>query len=390
MSPQKKERGESAGKEKRQPVRRDPEKRRQQNIEAQRKYRAKLRERLHRLEAVAAGVTSMGTPEQLMTTGVPTTPNSLIATSPAVSAASSKLLGPWESIADSKFVDPSFGIGVWDTSTYFDALPNHESSEFNEHDPATCIDPSFLVRDNNDRGIVKYWTTAIKCGCSTQHIQIRTRGVEPSVLNNVKILTLGLPAMPADPYANNLRIETFCTVAALHTIGMQLGVGEEVLCADESLSQFFRFTAGSVDLMDQSKIIKSVQQTFKSLKPDLRPSREQITVKHHPCIDILPFPTLRNNFITHQDEFDEDELFMDVFDGLVCWGGAGIGKRDRNINTGIVSTGTPWDVRSWEAKEWFLKKYWILLGGEDGELVRQSEWWRSVRGEETLNLGQPT
>ncbi|KAJ5681676.1 uncharacterized protein N7477_001616 [Penicillium maclennaniae] len=415
MPPQKKKRGESAGKEKRQPVRRDPEKRRQQNIEAQRKYRAKLRERLQHLEAVAAGVTSMGTPEQLMTPEVPTTSTGLIATSPAVSAASSKFtsspsvetpgisqylvsqadnnfsaLGPWETIADSEFDDPSFGIGVWDASTYFDPLPNHESSDLNEPGPTTCVDPSFLVRDNHDWGVVKYWTTTIKCGCSTRHIQIRTSGVEPSVLNNVKILTLGLPAMPADPYANNLRIETFCTVAALHTIGMQLGVDEEVLCADESLSQFFRFTAGSVDLMNQSNIIKSVQQTFKSLKPDLRPSREQITVKHHPCIDILPFPTLRNNFITHQDEFDEDELFMDVFDGLVCWGGAGIGKRDRNINTGIVSTGTPWDVRSWEAKEWFLKKYWILLGGEDGELVRQSEWWRSIRGEETLSLGQPT
>ena len=24
-----------------------------------------------------------------------------------------------------------------------------------------------------------------------------------------------------------------------------------------------------------------------------------------------------------------------------------------------------------------------MLGGEDGELVRQSEWWRNVRGEES-------
>lgn len=39
MPPQTTKRGESAQKEKRKPVRRDPEKRRQQNIEAQRKYR---------------------------------------------------------------------------------------------------------------------------------------------------------------------------------------------------------------------------------------------------------------------------------------------------------------------------------------------------------------
>ena len=351
----------------------------------------------------------MGTPESPMTPGLPTTPTDLIAMSHPISDASSKFssspyvetpgesqhlisqadncfsaLALWESIDYSLSDDSSVGVSLWDATTNFDPLPDHGSSVLCERGSTTCVDPSFLTRDNHNRGIVKYWTTTIKCGCSTRHIQIRTRGVDPSGLNDVKILTLGLPATPADPYANNLRIETVCTVAALHTIGMQLGVDEDILCADESLSPFFRFTAGSVDFMVQSNMIKTVQQTFKSLKPDLRPSREQIMVKHHPCIDILPFPTLRNNFITHQDEFDEDEFFMDVFTGLVCWGGAGIGKRDQNINTGYVSTGTPWDVRSWEAKEWFLKKYWILLGGEDGELVRQSEWWRSMRGEDMI------
>lgn len=72
--------------------------------------------------------------------------------------------------------------------------------------------------------------------------------------------------------------------------------------------------------------------------------------------------------------------------GLICWGGAGVGKRDRNNNNSTarnhLSSGAPWDHRSWEAKPWFLRKYWVLLGGEEGELVRQSEWWRGVRGEE--------
>ncbi|KAJ5128594.1 hypothetical protein N7526_006760 [Penicillium atrosanguineum] len=374
MPPQTAKKGESAGQERRKPVRRDPEKRRQQNIEAQRKYRAKIRERLNHLEAVAAGVTSTGPPETLATPGSPTTSADLIATSLPTSDASIKLasspsvetpgesqhlisqtdnslsaLASWESIDYSKLDDSSSGVSLWDATTKFDPLPDYGSS-----------------------------------------LSFRQKGVDPSSFKDAKILTLGYPATTADPYANNLRIDTVCTAAALRTIGMQLGVNEEALCADESLSPFFRFTTGSVDFMVQSTMIKTVQQTFKSLKPDLRPSREQITVKHHPCIDVLPFPTLRNNFITHQDEFDEDELFMDVFNGLVCWGGAGIGKRDRDINTGYVSTGTPWDVRSWEAKQWFLKKYWVLLGGEDGELVRQSEWWRGIRGEETLSIELPS
>ncbi|KAJ5144919.1 hypothetical protein N7448_002311 [Penicillium atrosanguineum] len=414
MPPQTAKKGESAGQERRKPVRRDPEKRRQQNIEAQRKY-PKIRERLNHLEAVAAGVTSTGPPETLATPGSPTTSADLIATSLPTSDASIKLasspsvetpgesqhlisqtdnslsaLASWESIDYSKLDDSSSGVSLWDATTKFDPLPDYGSSLSCEWGSTTYVDPSFLIRDNHDSGIVQYWTTSLNCGCSTRHIQIQTKGVDPSSFKDAKILTLGYPATTADPYANNLRIDTVCTAAALRTIGMQLGVNEEALCADESLSPFFRFTTGSVDFMVQSTMIKTVQQTFKSLKPDLRPSREQITVKHHPCIDVLPFPTLRNNFITHQDEFDEDELFMDVFNGLVCWGGAGIGKRDRDINTGYVSTGTPWDVRSWEAKQWFLKKYWVLLGGEDGELVRQSEWWRGIRGEETLSIELPS
>ena len=156
---------------------------------------------------------------------------------------------------------------------------------------------------------------------------------------------------------------------------MYVGITEEMICAETSLSPFFWPSAESAD--DMFEAICIVQRMFKTLKPDLRPNSEQINFKHHPYIDILPVPTLRKNLITHQEEIDEDEFFQDIFTGLVCWGGAGIGRKDREDSTGYASTGTPWDVRSWEARVWFLQKYWTLLGGEDGELVRQSEWWRT-------------
>ena len=130
-------------------------------------------------------------------------------------------------------------------------------------------------------------------------------------------------------------------------------------------------------------------ENIQDTEADLRPNSEQVTVKHHPYIDILPFPTLRKNLIIHQEEIDEDELFQDLLTGLVCWGGAGIGRKDREDSTGYASTGTPWDVRSWEARVWFLQKYWTLLGGEDGELGRQSEWWRGIRGEDTVEVWPP-
>jgi hypothetical protein len=376
---------------------------------------AKLRERLNHLEAVAAGVASTGPSESLTTHRSPSTSTDTIATSPTTSGAANKYssslsvntfgdsreftlqtdnnlsaLASRDSVDYSILDDPSSGTALWDPTTGFDAPSNDSASALSLWGSSTCVDPSFLIRNDDSHGTVEYRTTTINCGCSTRHIQIRTKGVDLSGFNDIKILTFGYPAGTADPYANNFRIDTVCTVAALRTIGTHLGVNEEILCAEESLSPFFRFTANSVDFMVQSNMVRTVQQTFKSLKPDLRPSGQQITVKHHPCIDILPFPTLRDNFIAHQDEFDEDELFMDVLTGLVCWGGAGIGQRDRDSNTGSASTGTPWDARSWEAKDWFMKKYWVLLGGEDGELVRQSEWWRGIRGEDMSSIQLPS
>ena len=254
-------------------------------------------------------------------------------------------------------------------------------------DPTTHIDPSLLTHYNHNDGLDPYWTTTIDCGCSSPHVQIRTQSPDPGSYSDVKIISFGPSLTITDPYANNIRIETVCIGAALYILGMHVGITEEMICADTSLSPFFWPNAESAD--DTVKAIGTVQSIFETMKPDLRPNSEQITLKHHPNIEILPFPTLRKNLIIHQEEIDEDEFFQDMFTGSVCCGGAGIGRRDREDSTGYASTGTPWDVRRWEARVWFLKKYWTLLGGEDGELVRQSAWWRGIRGEDTVDVWPP-
>lgn len=283
--------------------------------------------------------------------------------------------------------DTSSALNIWDSITHVSQTHSNPSTS-SILDPPANIDPSLLIRDKQNDGLSPYFTTTIDCGCSSPHVQIQTEAPGSFSSGKIKILSFGPNVTTPDPYANTLRVETVCTLAALYTLGMHVGITEELLCADESLLPFFRFSADSVDDMIKANMICTVQKIFQTLKPDLRPSSEQITIKHHPYIDILPFPTLRKNLIIHQGEVDEDEFFLDILTGLVCWGGAGIGRRDREESTGYASTGTPWDVRSWEARVWFSNKYWTLLGGEDGELVRQSEWWRSIRGEDTTpNMG---
>ncbi|PWY80722.1 hypothetical protein BO70DRAFT_362679 [Aspergillus heteromorphus CBS 117.55] len=372
----------------------------------------RLRERMSRLEALApstkqdqtvekppvagpdSALSPYGNPIHIVGHSLPTYHAS------DASVSSSSVATPRE---DQQLIAPSddtLSLNMWDYTTlasHSDDLssspciwnstsqaprPNDTSVALSIWGSPTYIDPSLLVSDKHSNDHDPYWTTTIECGCSSPHVQIRTQGPNSFRYGGFKILQLAPGAPSADPYANNLRIETVCNITALRSIGMHIGVSEEMLCADESFSPFFRSSAHSTDELAKSNMIGAVQRIFKTLKPDLRPSREQITVQHHPYIDILPFPTLRKNLITRPGEFDEDEFFHDIITGLVCWGGAGLGRRDRQESTGFASSGTPWDVRSWEARVWFLKKYWRLLGGEDGELVRQSEWWRGIRGDD--------
>ena len=344
----------------------------------------KLRERLDQLESLAALAVHNSAIEK--TPAADTSPfDAFTAAEPSsnLNLTVAPSLSP-DNASDASIRSPS----VATPGEYQHHVPplDNNPSAMDLWDPPTHIDPSLLVCANHNNDIDPYSITSIDCGCAGPHVQIWTQGPDPFTCGKVKILSFGPSTSPADPYVNNLRVETVCIVAALSSLGTHVGITEEMLCADNSLSPFFQSRAESADDEVKSNTICTAQTIFKTLKPDLRPNSEQITVEHHPYIDILPFPTLRKNLIIQQEEIDGDEFFHDVLTGLVCWGGAGIGRRDREASTGYASTGTPWDVRSWEARAWFLTKYWALLGGEDGELVRQSEWWRSMRGDDTLNM----
>ncbi|KAE8390215.1 hypothetical protein BDV23DRAFT_155700 [Aspergillus alliaceus] len=415
-------RSETKEKEKRKSVRRDPEKRRQQNIRAQRKYREKLRQRLETLETLAASLApTTGTIQSEL---IPSCDVSDIATSTSLTV-TPKDTHFQQHIPQSDYNTPA--LNIWDPTTHL-TLSDNTLSPVNICDstiwdytaqrshpdisplalsgstqqfstsqtallapnvwvPPTHVDPSILVHNKHKDGLDRCWTTTtIECNCSSPHFQVQTYGPGPYSSTEVRILRIGVVSPSPDPYANHLRLDTICTLAAIDTLRMHVGITEEMMCADESPSPFYRSIRASADDTVKENMICTVQRIFKTLKPDLRPSREQITVEHPPYIDLLPFRTLRKNLILRRQEVDEDEFLRDTVSGLVCWGGAGIGKKDRDVASGYVSTGTPWDNRSWEAKVWFLKKYWSLLGGEEGELVQQSEWWRSIRDEDPLDI----
>jgi hypothetical protein len=369
----------------------------------------KLRERMDTLEALAAA-TQQATPPMPMQDAIRSDSTLLRDTSSFSMAASStaqpsdcdSFLSSFDpSISQMNMTDPTFSWdpSLWDcdytaTLSHSDISPSSLGfgDQESEHSPTTQ-NAKIVPPHRNMSQVTCRKSTTINCACDQAHLQITAHDLGPSC--RVEVTTLNLAnvrpkaAAVPDPYASHIRLDSICTLAAMVTLRTQIGLTDDMMCSLDFPSPFYRpIRCSSPDNPDQT-VVHAVQRMFKALQPDLRPDAEQITFEHPPFIDALPFRLLRRNLILRRNEIDIEEFLCDLVTGLVCWGGSGLGRRDRDASTGNASNGTPWDNRSWEAKVWFLKKYWSILGGEEGELVRQSEWWRGIRGEET-SLGFET
>ena len=164
-------------------------------------------------------------------------------------------------------------------------------------------------------------------------------------------------------------------VAALLHNATMLGVTAPEMFSLESESPFFT--------SKKAPSTSTEGLAFTDVKDDLKPTQNQLTQRHHPYIDALPFRAFRERLIAlmHAEPpiINREELCHDLQnDGVICWGsfaGAGTGH-----------SGAPWDIRSWEVRPWFLKKYWMITEGAQGEMYQQARWWCELRGEDVPTL----
>ncbi|KAK4862230.1 hypothetical protein LT330_003368 [Penicillium expansum] len=106
---------------------------------------------------------------------------------------------------------------------------------------------------------------------------------------------------------------------------------------------------------------------------NLRPTRVQRTMPHHPWLDFFPLPKMRDNLIEAGKTWNEDELWNDI---MGFWDVS-------NLDAGLLVWGEPWDVRNWEVTEPFLKKWqWVLRNCP--ELMQSTNYWRTRRGEQLI------
>ncbi|KAF5604161.1 uncharacterized protein FSUBG_6934 [Fusarium subglutinans] len=111
---------------------------------------------------------------------------------------------------------------------------------------------------------------------------------------------------------------------------------------------------------------------FKNIHSDLVPTQAQLTMAHHPTLDLIPWPKFRSKAITAVHSapplIDREDFCLDLLnDGLRCWGFA---------NGTSLPSAAPWDAQNWEAAPWFLEKWEHLTEGRDGDEWKISaRWW---------------
>jgi hypothetical protein len=131
------------------------------------------------------------------------------------------------------------------------------------------------------------------------------------------------------------------------------------------------------------------------LPPTLRPTAVQLSVPHHPEMDLFPFPQYRDNIILAGSTVDDVELCVDMLYGVDINDNSDSGSKMKRRcdegpfsgsgRTGLIVWDDPWLQESWEVDEGFATKYKWLLRGCDA-LLRSTNHWRARRGEQKLVL----
>ncbi|CUS10591.1 unnamed protein product [Tuber aestivum] len=110
------------------------------------------------------------------------------------------------------------------------------------------------------------------------------------------------------------------------------------------------------------------------LPPTLRPTLLQVSIIHHPWIDVFPSARLRENLLRAGRSYDPDQLCLSI---------TGSGKSLGD--SGVLVWGEPWDPYNWEVTE-NLAYGWAWMFEGCADIIHSTNTWRSKRGLLPLDL----
>lgn len=151
-----------------------------------------------------------------------------------------------------------------------------------------------------------------------------------------------------------------------------LGLTTYLLCLD-IISPFNEISLGGTvsEDLEGAELTAPKPDLASNLPPALKPTALQMSVLHHPWIDLFPCPKLRDNLLCAGDSLDTWGICQDV-----CQGGG-------NGASGLIVWGDPWDTLGWEVTEPLARKWPWMLEGCD-EVMEGTNYWRALRGLENL------
>jgi hypothetical protein len=136
--------------------------------------------------------------------------------------------------------------------------------------------------------------------------------------------------------------------------------------------------------------ISVFRQTRQSMPACLQPTQLQMNLPHPTWIDALPFPKIRDNLLRRQNFFHHGQFLSDLvgyltYAPITVSQGVPVVDETDDIRNGLILWGEPSSQENWEVTPEFLIKWaWAVVGCD--ELVQSSNRWRTVRGEDPINV----
>lgn len=157
----------------------------------------------------------------------------------------------------------------------------------------------------------------------------------------------------------------FHFVKALFANMEVLGLSDDEM-DDEALSPF-NSLLGPFPVQPQHTVAR-----FSKLPTALRPTDRQSATPHHPWIDLLPIPRMRDNIFRQREELFDEEALCHAMRGQAP-----------DFAPGLLAWRDPWDPTGWEVTEEFCRDWgWVVEGCVD--LLRSTNVWRAQRGDKPL------
>ena len=149
-----------------------------------------------------------------------------------------------------------------------------------------------------------------------------------------------------------------------------------VLRAIQRISE--RLNVSSFWSLDASSPFATGATAPHSLPPAWRPTTSQLVVPHHPIIDFLPWPGVRDRFLGVMSL--PDEARPDGASGPLALVNFAYDAEDASEGLRIWGDDI-YDPGSWEVGQVLFERWWFLF---DREIIENSNRWRRLRGASAL------